>query len=80
MVLCPKAPEGSTGSGSGLKRLRRWDHSLKSHPISRELGIELGTPRYKASSLFTTTTKNFLCLSWVVTNTTGRVYDLSFIL
>ena len=25
VVLCPGAPEGSAGSGSGLKRPRRWD-------------------------------------------------------
>ena len=30
--LCPGAPEGSTGRGSGLKRLRRRGHGLKSHP------------------------------------------------
>ena len=29
-VLCPGTPEGSTDSGSGLKRLSRWGHSLKS--------------------------------------------------
>ena len=31
VVLCPLAPEGSTSSGSGLKRLRRRGHSLNSH-------------------------------------------------
>ena len=29
--LCLGASEGSTGSGSGFKLLRRWGHSLKSH-------------------------------------------------
>ena len=48
MVLCKGAPEGSNGSVSGLKRLRRWDHSLVS---SDRLvgGIEDGTPGYKAT-------------------------------
>ena len=27
VVLCPKAPEDSTGSGSGFKHLRRRDHA-----------------------------------------------------
>ena len=31
MVLCSGASEGSTGSGFGLKCLRRWGHDLKSH-------------------------------------------------
>ena len=30
--LCPGAPEGSTGSGSGLKHLRRRSHGLNAHP------------------------------------------------
>ena len=36
VILCPGAPEVSTGSGSGLKHLRRWGHSLKSHPTDWE--------------------------------------------
>ena len=32
VVLGLGASKGSTSSGSGLKRLRRWGHSLKSHP------------------------------------------------
>ena len=32
VVLCPEASEGSTGSGSGLKCLRRLGHRLKYHP------------------------------------------------
>ena len=32
VVLCLGAPEGSTGSVSGLKHLRRWGRGLKSHP------------------------------------------------
>ena len=31
VVLCLGAPEGSTGSGTGLKGLGRRGHSLKSH-------------------------------------------------
>ena len=45
MVLCPGTPEGSTGSCSGLKRLRRQGNSLKSHPTDWEKpGIEPATP------------------------------------
>ena len=41
MVLCPGTPDGSTGSGSGLKRLRRRGNGLKSHPTDWEKpGIE----------------------------------------
>ena len=36
VVLCPGTPEGSTGSGSGLKRLRRRGNGLKSHPTDWE--------------------------------------------
>ena len=76
-VLCPRAPEGSTGSGSGLKRLRRWGHCLKSHPISRELGIKLGTPGYKASSLYTTPKLLFVAFQGSNQYRLG-VYDLCF--
>ena len=31
VVLCPGTPEGSTGSGLVLKRLRRRGNGLKSH-------------------------------------------------
>ena len=34
VVLCPGAPEVATGSGSGLKRLRRQGRGLKSHPTA----------------------------------------------
>ena len=34
--LMSGAPEGSTGSGSGLKRLRRQGHGWKSHPRDRK--------------------------------------------
>ena len=33
------ALEGSTGSGFGLKRLGRWDHSLKSHTREKLCGF-----------------------------------------
>ena len=35
VVLCLGAPESSTGSGSGLKRLRGRGRGLKSHPTDR---------------------------------------------
>ena len=55
MVLCPGAPVGSTGGGSGVKHLRRCGHSFKvSSVIPGEPGIKLGTPGYKASGLPTT--------------------------
>ena len=45
VVLCPGTPEGSTDKGSGLKRLRRRDNGLKSHPTDWEKqGIEPATP------------------------------------
>ena len=50
VVLCLGAPEDSTGSGFGLKRLRRRGHSLKSHPKD----WESRTPVFKASDLSTT--------------------------
>ena len=31
-ILCPRATEGSTGSGLGLKRLKSRGHGLKLHP------------------------------------------------
>ena len=36
VVLCLGAPEGSTGSGSVLKCLRRKGYCLKSHPTDWE--------------------------------------------
>ena len=45
VVLCPGTPEGSTGSGSGFKHLRRRGNGLKSHPTDWEKpGIEPATP------------------------------------
>ena len=45
MVLCPGTLEGSNGSGSGFKHLRRRDNSVKFHPTDWEkLGIEHTTP------------------------------------
>ena len=48
MVLwfqCPAAPEGSPAVVLILKHLRRWGHSLNSHPTDWEkLGIEPATP------------------------------------
>ena len=45
MVLCPGAPEGSVGSGFGLKHLRSQDNGLKSHPTDWEKpGIKPATP------------------------------------
>ena len=45
VVLCPGTPKGSTGSDSGLKRLRRRGNGLKSHPTDWEKpGIEPATP------------------------------------
>ena len=39
--LCPGAAEGSAGSNSGFKRLRKWSYGLKSHPTDWEKsGIE----------------------------------------
>ena len=45
VVLCPGAPEGSTGSGSGFKASRKTGHGFKSHPTDWEKpGIEPATP------------------------------------
>ena len=45
VVLCPGTPEGSTAVVLVLKRLRRWDNSLKSHPTDWEKpGIKPATP------------------------------------
>ena len=45
VVLCPGTPEGSNGSGSGLKRLRRQSNGLKSNPTNCEKPeIEPATP------------------------------------
>ena len=49
VVLCPGAPEGSTGSGSGFKASQKTGHGFKSHPTDWENpGIEPATPGYKA--------------------------------
>ena len=45
VVLCSGAPKGSTGSGSGFKRLRRRSQGLKSHRTNCEKpGIKPATP------------------------------------
>ena len=45
VVLCPGAPEGSTGSGSGFKASQKTGHGFKSHPTDWEKpGIEPATP------------------------------------
>ena len=45
LVLCPGAPEGSTGSGSGFKASQKTGHSFKSHPTDWEKPrIEPATP------------------------------------
>ena len=46
--LCPGLPS----SGSGIKHIRRWDHSLKSNRLLESV-IVLCTPGYKASDLST---------------------------
>ena len=54
VVLCPGTPEGSTGSGSGfLKRLRKRENSLKSHPTDWEKpGIEPVNPFLLSVQIF----------------------------
>ena len=53
-----------------LKRLRRWDNGLKSHPTDWEKpGIEPATPGLQDK-------KTFCGFPWVETSTAGRVYDL----
>ena len=55
VVVCPRAPEGSTGSGSDLKASQKTGQRFK--VLFDRLGepeIELGTPGYKASDLSTT--------------------------
>ena len=48
VVLCPGAPEGSAGGGSGFKASQKTGHCLKSHPADWEkLGIELATRKTK---------------------------------
>ena len=45
VVLCPGAPEGSTGSGSDFKASQKTGYGLKSYPNDWEkLGFELATP------------------------------------
>ena len=48
-VLCPGGPEGSTGSGSGLKYLGRQGHSLKS-PLDKR---QVVYPLHQGSSQLT---------------------------
>ena len=56
VFLCPGTPEGSTGSGSKvLKRLRRRNNGLKSHPTDWEKpGIEPAIPGLQDIGLSTT--------------------------
>ena len=62
VVLCPGTPEGSTGSGSGLKRLRRRDNGLKSHPTDWEKpGIEPATPGLQDIGLSPTPRRLLFC-------------------
>ena len=45
VVLCPGAPDGSTGSGSGFKASQKSGHGFKSHPTDWEKpGIKPATP------------------------------------
>ena len=45
VVLCPGAPEGSTGRGSGSKNISKAGQHLKdSSDRLGEPGIQLGTP------------------------------------
>ena len=45
VVLCPGAPEGSTGSGSGYEASQKTGHVFKSHPTDWEKpGIGPATP------------------------------------
>ena len=45
VVLCPGAPEGSTGSGSGFKASQKSGNGFKSHPTDWEKpGIKPATP------------------------------------
>ena len=44
VVLCPGAPEGSAGSGSGLKRLRRWDLILRAGAFADPESFVRGGP------------------------------------
>ena len=45
VVLCPGAPEASTGSGSGLKASQKTGPRFKSHPTDWEKSrIEPATP------------------------------------
>ena len=45
VVLCPGAPEGSTGSGSGFRASQKTGQGFKSHQTDWEKpGIEPATP------------------------------------
>ena len=47
VVLCPGAPEGSTGSSFGVKASQKTGHGLKSHSTDWEKpGIEPGNPLF----------------------------------
>ena len=60
VVLCPGAPEGSTGSGSDFKASQKTSHSLKSHPTDWEkLGIYPATPGLKDIGLSPTPRRLF---------------------
>ena len=55
VVLCPGAPEGSTGSGSGFEASQKTGPRFKvSFYRLRELRIEFWTTMYKANGLFIT--------------------------
>ena len=47
VILCPGAPEGSAGSGSGLESFRRWGYSLKSHLTESGAGRRTQDPWVK---------------------------------
>ena len=63
VVLCPGAPEDSTGCGSGFKVSQKTGSRLKVlFDRLGEPGIELGTPGYNESDLFTTSRRLSLSL------------------
>ena len=63
MVLCPGAPEGSTGSGSDFKVSQKMGPQFIKVSSDRlgEQGIKLGTPGYKASDLSSTPRRLTAC-------------------
>ena len=55
VVLCPGAPEGSTGRGSGFNASQKTGHGFKSHPTDWEkVGIEHVIPGLQDIGLFPT--------------------------